>query len=104
MIKDGKYIAPTKWEECGRNDLQAIPMMEANGFKVDFSYKDRMHKRTTIEAIPHDAVSFSKGDLHVWKAYKYKEDGMYYEWMTAKLVDNHYTDHKPIEDLKEILK
>ena len=104
MIKDGKYIAPTKWEECGRDDLKAIPLMEANGFTPIFSYNDRRAGRTTIEAIPHDTVSFGKGDLHVWKVYNYQEDGMYFSWMSAKVVNNEYVDHLPVKILENLFK
>ena len=102
-MKNGKYVQPTKWEECEREDLNMIPKMVANGFVPEFSYKDRMHKRTTVEMIPTDAVSFVKGNLHVWKIYEYK-DGMNYEWMTSELIDGYYTNHKPIDKLEEILK
>lgn len=102
METSNKYVRPTKWEECGREDLNMIPQMEANGFKVEFSYKDKMHKRTSIENVPHDAVSFVKGNFHVWRIYK-EQDGMPYHWMTSELVDGFYTNHKPIQELKEIL-
>lgn len=104
MITNGKYIAPTKWEECQREDLKVIPIMVENGFTPIFSYADRRAGRTTIELIPTDSVSFSKGDLRIWKVYDYQEDGMYFNWMSAKIVDNHYTNHLPLKRIENILK
>lgn len=103
MIQDGKYIAPTKWEECQREDLNMIPQMQAKGFTVEFSSADKRGGRTVPENAPADAVSFVKGNLHIWKVYK-EQDGMMYEWMTSELIDGYYTNHKPIQELKEILK
>lgn len=100
----------TKWEDCEREDLNMIPTMIKNGFTPDFSYRDRMHKRTSIEHIPSDAVGFVKGNLHVWKIYNYSKTelktpaSMGYNWMTSELIDGYYTNHKPIEELKKLFK
>lgn len=103
MITDGKYVAPTKWEECERIDLNMIPTMIANGFTPEFTAPDKRGGRIIPENCPHDAVAFVKGNLHVWRIYK-EIDGMNYEWMTSELIEGYYTNHKPIQDLKEMCK
>ena len=94
----------TKWEDCGRDDLSAIPFMVENGFTVNFSYNDKRNKRTDINNIPHDAVNFSKGDLHVWKLYNHEEDGKLFNWVKAKLINGHYTDHVKMVNIKNMFK
>ena len=96
------YQAPTQWEQCGRTDLNIIPKMIAKGFTPEFSHKDKRYNRTTPENCPHDAVSFVKGNLHVWKIYGYKNEEMGYEWMSSELIDGYYTNHKPLQNIEEI--
>lgn len=103
MIKNGTYFAPTKWEECQREDLNMIPKMIANGFTPEFSHKDRKAERLIPENCPCDAVTFFKGDLHVWNCI-HKKGNIEYEWMTANLVDGYYTNHKPVKSLEILLK
>jgi len=95
-----KYIAPTKWEQCEREDLNMIPTMIAKGFTPEFNPRDKRAERTVPENCPHDAVSFVKGDLHVWRAYK---QGFSY-WMTAKLIDGYYCKHEPVKELTDLFK
>ena len=103
MIQDGKYITPTKWEDCERVDLNIIPTMIAKGFIVEFNPKDKRAGRIVPENCPHDAVSFVKGNLHIWRIYK-EIEGMSYNWMTSELIDGYYTNHVPIDDLKDLTK
>ena len=72
------------WEDCGREDLNSIPAMILKGFDPDFSYAD---KRS--ESCPHDAVSFIKGALHIWRTYDFHNSGEM-AWMTAELIDGSY--------------
>lgn len=88
-----------KWEDCGRDDLNIIPTMIKNGFTPVFSHKDKMHNRTSFENCPHDAVSFVKGTLNVWKIYG-KED---FSWQTADLIDGYYVNHKPLKEISELV-
>lgn len=85
-----------EWEKSPRIDLQIIPRMEALGCVTEFSYRDRMHKRTNPNSMPMDSVSFTfkrKADVvRIWQT----KDG----WQTAKLVDGYYTDHKPFQTTK----
>ena len=78
--------------------------MVENGFTPIFNWRDKMHGRTTFENIPHEAVSFNKENLHVWKVYDYQENDITFNWMTAKLVDNHYTNHIPLRNIKNVVK
>lgn len=99
-----KHSPPTKWEDCGRDDLKAIPLMIANGFTPIFSHKDQKTGRISIDNIPSDTVRFTKRDIHVWKVYSYKEDGMYTSWIAAKLVGDEYVEQKPLKNLKSLFK
>ena len=102
MVVNGKYIAPTKWEECDRDDLKVIPKMVAMGFDVKFSSDDLKHNRTTIDNIPHNAVGFIKGDKHVWKLYNYQENDIDFYWMTAKVVNDAYVNLIPLKNIFNI--
>lgn len=91
-------IAITNWTECGRDDLNMIPMMIAKGFIPEFSYGDKRAERTIPENPPHDSVSFVKGNLHVWKCYKNSVE----YWQTAELIDGYYSNHKPVDNLADL--
>lgn len=97
-------MRPTRWEDCERDDLRCIPKMESNGFTTKFSSQDRTYKRVSIEHIPNDAVSFSRGATNIWKTYQKKDDGIYSAWTLAELVDGHYTGHKVFDEIEDVLK
>lgn len=90
-----------KWEDCGREDLNSIPSMVHKGFAPDFSHTDKRMERTTPENCPHDAVSFIKGTLHIWRTYDFHNSGEM-GWMTADLINGSYTNHKAIKSLTEV--
>jgi hypothetical protein len=98
------------WLKCGRDDLNRIPMMVANGYTVEFDYNDIRAKRITPENVPHNCVAFSKGNLHTWKGYKneYVPDSrfrlLWGYWITAILVDKHYTNHIHLPYLSMVIK
>lgn len=84
------------WNDSKRDDLNNIPLMQANGFKTNFAYQDIMYKRTTPQFVPQFSVNFVKDDLHVWKIKS--------AWQTAILNDNgNYVDHKPFKTLQDVL-
>jgi hypothetical protein len=74
-----------------REDLAMITTMKANGFDVVVSPMDILYKRET----PNHPVAFVKGTLHVWKCKTH--------WMTADLIDGYYCNHKPVNELTDLL-
>lgn len=94
----------TKWEDCGRDDLNSIPLMIENGFTVEFSWRDKMHGRTTFDNPPLDAVSFSKDDLHIWRLYNHVDGEIEFNWIKANLIEGHYTNHVKVVNIKNILR
>lgn len=92
-----------KWTDCKREDLSSIPKMQENGFEVEFSYKDRMHNRTTPDNVPSFAVTFKKDNFYIWRMYGIMENGVHLQWQTAKLIDGHFVEHKPIATLDSFL-
>lgn len=84
----------SSFADMSREDLSHIAFMQGLGFEVDFHHLDKRYERTVPENPPHNAVSFIKGNFHVWFTGKF--------WQTAKLIDGYYCDHKPIENLKDI--
>lgn len=60
-------MRPTRWEDCDREDLSNIPKMIANGFTIIFNSRDKAHKRTTIDNIPHYPVSFERDNILIWE-------------------------------------
>jgi hypothetical protein len=83
------------WGNCKIKSLREIPMMLKNGFKLEFSYKDEMYKRTTTLNPPLFGVNFVKGDLVVWKI----KQG----YQTAYLKNGGYRDHQPFKTLVEVI-
>lgn len=88
----------TNWANTGRYDLEMIPKMIEKGFKPIFNPQDVRAQRVTPEMIPQHAVSFVKGDLHVWQIVK--NDILC--WQTARLIDNHYCHHTPVKYLEDL--
>lgn len=89
------------FNQSKREDLQGIERMQANGFTVEFNNIDIKYNRVTPENPPNMAVSFVRGDFHVWSI----REG----WQTAILSGDgsskslQYRDHKPVKTLKEIV-
>ena len=88
-----------------RDDLAGIPYMKENGFRVEFSDQDKLHKR--LDA-PHDAVSFVNGNFHVWKFGKETSKGVTMYWQTARLINegpmprgNFFRCHHPVDTLQQ---
>jgi hypothetical protein len=81
-----------------RDDLAGIPFMKENGFTVDYSSEDKRHKRFEL---PADCVAFTNGNFHVWKIYQKKEDGLYWEWQTARVISDCYEYHHPVNTLEQ---
>jgi hypothetical protein len=96
------YKAPQTWEECGRDDLNMIPTMAKHGFNIEFDHNDVRWNRTTPQNCPHGNVTFSKGNLHVWKAYKPTQESIGAHWKTADLIDGHYVNHNTYENLSDL--
>lgn len=92
---------PTKWEECGREDLNSIPAMIKAGWTPKFHYLDVRHERTTVEHPPHEGVSFSKDTKHAWGIIDFHSHER--AFMTADLIDGSYCNHKKIASLQELL-
>ncbi len=84
-------IIPAIWLTYGREDLSQAQKMIDNGFEVEFSRGDIYNKRFEL---PHDNISFIKGNLVIWKVR---------DWITADLIDGHYTNHKHHESLDKVL-
>lgn len=80
-----------------REDLDMIPTMKANGFEVIVNPMDILYKRET----PNHPVGFVKGTLHVWKCRK--PNNLETHWMTADLIDGYYCNHKPVNELKDLI-
>lgn len=92
---------PKKWEDCGRDDLNMIPKMQAAGWVPTFDYKDMRSNRITPENPPMDSVSFRKGIITSWKCYEFKTGNGY--WQTADLLDNHFVNHRRRETLEDVI-
>lgn len=87
---------------CERADLKGIPGMIEKGYEPVFVAEDKRAERTGPHNWPHNGVTFSKGTHHVWPIINRKEDTS--AWMTADLIDGHYTNHKQIATLEELAK
>ena len=91
----------TKWEDCPREDLKNIPLALSLGWSLEFSSRDKTHKRTEFSNVPHDAVTFEKGIYHIW--YNYRLD----KWQIGKLENASYNQIKDrafFDTLEEALK
>lgn len=84
-------------EQTGREDIDMMPTMMANGFMPKYHYMDVLYKREK----PHHPIIFIKGTLHVWMCKKNSEE---LHWMTADVIDGYYRNHKPVNELKDLLK
>jgi hypothetical protein len=67
-------------------DEQDVKYMEANGFKVKQFGREQY---------------FEKGDVNVWLIGDRNRGVMI--WQTARLIDNHYCQHKPMDTLEEVV-
>lgn len=98
------------WLKCGRDDLNMIPKMVANGFTVLFDDRDIRAKRITPANAPSNCVAFSKGNFHTWKNYKSIPDNSKFGraivgyWITAIVVDNRYRNHMNFYYLPMVIK
>lgn len=90
-----------KWEDCPREDLNMIPQMIAKGYTPEFKQSDKQYERITPENVPHNAVSFVKDNLHLWKGYSWKTGTSY--WIYAELIKGSFENHKDISTLNEFL-
>ncbi len=80
-----------------REDIKAIPVMEAAGWKAVMDPKDIQMGR---QDNPNHSYSFRKGDMHVWQAI----DGNNISWRYAEIIDGYYTNHKwvTIEEVSKL--
>lgn len=84
-----------------REDIKAIPIMEAAGWKTTYSAQDKRHGRTNINesaSIPHDPVGFEKDNQHVWVAYTgpFSEERGSSGWVCAELIGGYYCNHRAV--------
>ena len=98
-----------RWRDCLRDDLNCIPLAIENDWTLKFSYIDKMYGRTTPSDVPHDTLSFIKGDKVCWKVYSViKENNgifhpLYEAWRIADYVDGIYCNHRIYEFLRDVL-
>jgi hypothetical protein len=92
------------WEECGRDDLNMIPKMQAAGWVPIFDYKDVRAERLSPENPPMEPVAFNKGRTRVWKNYDFGTGNGYWQTADIDLSDNHFVDHRRRTTLEEVLK
>lgn len=98
-----------EWLNKPRTDLKMIPIMHKLGYDIKFDYTDSRHGRTTPQYVPHNSVSFSKGNYNIWKGINRikKDDEIFSDlievWHTARLVDKHYCNHKTFEDINDAI-
>ena len=93
-----------QWIDCGRDDLKVIPTMIELGYTVQFNRKDMQNGRTTPENVPHDDVSFQKGNYQMWKFMKKIGDETYYIWNTGRWINEHIKNHKWFMTIEEAIK
>lgn len=84
-----------------RDDITAIPIMEAGGWAMKFDSRDILYGRTDLldtlgKNPPNHSVSFEKGNMVVWRAGRETSQGIQMFWRYAELVDGHYTNHRDI--------
>ena len=91
------------WEDCQRDDLRNIPLLESLGYTTIFNYKDKRNDRTDPLNTPHDPVSFEKGNYHIWKCMQKVNGHMIYGWQTAYLVNDLFTEHKWVPTIEEAI-
>ena len=93
------------WEDCQRDDLRNIPLMESLGYITVFNYKDKRYDRTNPLNPPHDPVSFENGNYVIWKCMQRNSAGdLIYGWQTAYLREGIYTEHKWFPIIEEAIK
>jgi len=92
---------PKTWEECGRDDLNMIPKMQAAGWSPNICKNDERAGRIKPENPPMDLVSFIKGRTHVWMAFTFRTNDS--RWIAADLKEGSYVDHRDYESLDEVL-
>jgi hypothetical protein len=82
-----------------------IPAAIAAGWKPEFTYQDRLHKRTTIDHIPADPVSFSKQDPDL-KIPKYHAGQIYHpehQWRVWIRKHGNYEVYRDFPSMEAIL-
>jgi hypothetical protein len=92
-----------KWLECPRDDLNIIPHMIKNGFDVHMDDRDKRNERTTPDNVPHNCVSFAKGNLHIWKFYENMTNGYNQKWQTAFIIDGYFRNHQSFDTIEEAM-
>lgn len=98
-----------EWTDFHRDDLNHIPFMRKNGYEEVFSYPDAANGRTTPSRVPHDAVGFKKGNIHVWKLCRWQvnPDNIYRTlviyYNTAILEGDSLKNHKSFDTLEEVV-
>jgi hypothetical protein len=93
----------TKWEDCPRDDLYGIPLMEKAGFVPRFSQSDKYGERTTPGNPPHDAVSFidPRRNVVAWPAIDFHSHERV--WRVAELDNGSYVNHRSYGTIEEVL-
>ncbi len=95
------YKRPERWEDCKREDLSSIPKMISNGFTPIFHSQDKTHKRTTIDNVPHNTVSFERDNIHIWKTSYVDEHVLYHRW--RMYIDESRSEMQVFDSIDDIL-
>lgn len=91
------------WKDCGRDDLNMIPTMEAAGWNVIFQDPDKRYERTNPDNPPHDEVMFNKGNTWLWKVRDWKSGNHAWQTCVRYEEDSVLRDYKRYATLEDVL-
>lgn len=83
-----------------REDLEMRKAMEAAGFTAAFHSMDVLFKR---QECPNHDLTFTRGDMHVWRAGFSHSTGVDIYWRAAFLVGGKYQGHQTYNRLQDVL-
>ena len=84
-----------------REDLEAIPKMEAAGWTAEFDASDKLCGRVTPDCPPLHPVSFAKRQARAWKCIDRGTGEIV--WMTARLIECNYVGHEKYDTLEQVI-
>lgn len=88
---------------CGREDLNMFDAAKEAGWSA-------YTRGPVVHGLPHDSVSYRKGNKHAWKCgefdiYKHgNEPSVYHSWwVVADLIEGRYQNHRQHDTLQDVL-
>lgn len=106
-----KRLMTRVWEET--EDVDDISDLREDLALFDYALEhgwEAWTKGPVIHGLPHDKVSYLKGNVHLWGGgefdiYKHPPEPSEYRswWTAADLIDNKFQNHRKYDTLKEVI-